>query len=116
MHDIDDLIADDEEESSRSKAPERPLENSDLYPSATARTEVGEVERFFSKVSVAAIHLNGDLRVGDTIEIDGDEGPIRVEVSGMQIDRVEVESAVAGDSVGIKVDTPVKGGQKVYRL
>ena len=116
MHDIDDLIADDEEESIRSRPAGRPVDNSDLYPSTANRVEIGEVERFFSKVGVAAIHLSGELKVGDTIEIEDDAGPVRVEVANMQIDRIEVESADSGDSVGIKMESPVKSGRKVYRL
>lgn len=115
MRDIDDLVADDEEESSR-RTPAVPIDNSELYPPSASRVEVGEVERFFSKVSVAAVHLSGDLRVGDKIEIEGDDTPMILEVSSMEIDRVEVESAGAGDSVGIKVDGPVKAGRKVYLL
>ena len=114
MHDIDDLIADDEE-GERTKSPPAETDNSDLY-SEPSKTEIGEVERFFSKVGVAAIHLVGDLKIGDTIEIEDEDGPLRVEVSGMQIERKEVESASAGDSIGIKVDRPVKDGSKVYLL
>lgn len=112
MHDIDDIIADDEDESSRGKRQTAESEDIDLYPKA--RAEVGTVERFFDRVSVAAIHLTGDLKVGETIEMEGEEGPITVAVSSMQIDRRDVEAAVAGDSVGIKVETPVRKGSKVY--
>jgi uncharacterized Zn finger protein len=113
MHNIDDLIADEEEEKAKDKGPATPPDNSDLYPETT-RVEVGEVERFFSRVSVVAIRLNGELKIGDRIEMESEEGPVTVEVSSMQIDRKDVESAGAGDSVGIKVETPVKAGGKVY--
>ena len=112
MHDIDDLISDDEEETARSAPVVQKPESADLSPAS--KTQVGEVERFFSKVSVAAIHLEGDLKIGDTIEIDDDSGPMTVEVSSMQIDRKDVESASAGDSIGVKVESPVKKGSKVY--
>ena len=45
MRNIDDLIADEEEEKSRNAPIERPADNSDLYPNVPGRTEVGEVER-----------------------------------------------------------------------
>jgi hypothetical protein len=117
MHDIDDLIADDEEESSKSGAAQPPVDNSELYGTRvieSSKVEIGEVERFFDKVSVAAIHLSGGLKVGDSIEIGEGDDATRVEVSSMQIDRKDVESAGAGDSIGIKVDFPVKKGSKVY--
>jgi translation elongation factor EF-1alpha len=115
MHDIDDLIADHEEEISKGAVQAPPVDNSDLYPKAS-KVEVGEVERFFDKVSVAAIHLTGDLKIGDKIEIEDEIEPITVEVSSMQIERKEVAFASAGDSIGIKVERPVKSGMKVYLL
>jgi translation elongation factor EF-Tu-like GTPase len=114
MHDIDDIIADDEAESSRGKSKASDSDDIDLYPRAKAKVEVGTVERFFDRVSVAAIRLTGDLKVGDTVEMDGEDGPITVEVSSMQIDRKDIEAATAGDSVGIKVEAPVKRGSRVY--
>jgi translation elongation factor EF-Tu-like GTPase len=112
MHDIDDLIADHDEESLRSEPPKQETDES-LY-SVRQRSEVGVVERFFDRIGVAAIHLSGGLKVGDTIEIEGDPEPIRVAVSGMQIDRKDVESASPGDSIGVRVGSIVKKGSRVY--
>jgi translation initiation factor IF-2 len=41
---------------------------------------------------------------------------VRQRVSSMQIERKDVGEANAGDSVGIKVDTHVPVGSKVYKL
>jgi translation elongation factor EF-Tu-like GTPase len=111
MRDIDDLIADDEE--GRPAKAERSDEDIDLYPKER-KIEIGEVERFFDRIGVAAIHLSGDLKVGDTIQIEGGPEPVRVEVLSMQIDRKDVEAASSGDSVGIKVVSAVGKGYKVY--
>ncbi|HVC58207.1 MAG TPA: hypothetical protein VND15_01900 [Candidatus Acidoferrales bacterium] len=78
------------------------------------RINVGRVEHFFSKINVVALHLTGTLRVGDTIEIDTEAGPVRAKVSEMQIDRKDVEVATYGDDVGIKVDRPVSEGSDVF--
>lgn len=120
MADIDDLISDEEEEKGSKGAPVE-QDNSDLYPEPKAevaeeRTEIGEVEQFFSKIGVAAIHLSADLKVGDTIEIDDEDGAVRSKVSEMQIDRKEVAAAFSGDSVGVKLNQEVKPGSKVYRV
>jgi putative protease len=125
MHDIDDLIADEVEEktksepstSSESDEPNQTISDSEetgTFITGEQREPVGEIEHFFSKIGVAAIHLSGDLKVGDTIEIGESPDEVRVEVSSMQIDRKDVESASAGDSVGIKMDTEVAPGSKVY--
>ncbi len=80
------------------------------------RTLVGSVEKFFSKIKVAAISVTGDIAVGDSLIISGDNGDITLKVSQMQINRENVESAKDGDSIGIKVRKAVSPGSKVYRL
>ena len=80
------------------------------------RVLVGSVEKFFDRISVAAIKLAGDLKVGDIIEIGGDEEAIRQRISSMQIDRIDVEEAHEGDSIGIKVSHQVRGGEEVYKI
>ncbi len=112
MRDIDDLIADEEEENKSTKT-EQKEDDVDLYPKEK-KVEIGEIERFFDRIGVAAIHLSGDLKVGDTVQIEGGPEPVRIEVLSMQIDRKDVEAASAGDSVGIRVTTPVGKGCKVF--
>ena len=109
MDDIDnemDVLSAKEE---RERSARRPRGASD-------RVEVGRVEHFFDKISVAAVKLDGTLRVGDTIEIGDDEEAIRQKVSSMQIDRKDVSEASAGDSVGIQVSHPVHKGSVVYKV
>jgi hypothetical protein len=80
------------------------------------RTLVGSVDSFFGKINVAAVMLTGDLKVGDTIEIENEEYAIRQKVGSMQIDRKDVTEAYEGDDVGIKLSVPVTKGSSVYRL
>ncbi len=77
---------------------------------------IGMVEGFFDKISVVAIHLNDELKVGDIIEIGTDEDAIRQKVLSMQIDRQDVETAYNGDSVGIKLKYKVDEGSRVYKM
>lgn len=122
---IDDLIADEEEIDKSSSKPEQEIqqiapedyeEAEDDEDSSNRKLLVGVVERFFSKLNVAAIRLSGGLKVGDMIEIDNSYGPVQTIVVSMQIDRKDVEKASAGDSIGIKVDEIVERGSKVYLL
>jgi len=80
------------------------------------RISIGKVEHFFDRVGVAAITLTGSLRVGDVIEIDSGEEMLRQKVESMQIERVDVNEASSGDSVGIKTERPVARGSEVYRI
>ncbi len=77
---------------------------------------LGKVMNFFSKISVAAIELTDTLKVGDTISIEGSTTQLELTVESMQIDRDAVDEAKSGDSIGIKVDEKVRGGDKVYLL
>lgn len=77
---------------------------------------IGKVEKFFSKLNVAAIELIGDVKVGDTIEIEGEGNKLRMKISNIQINKKDVEAATNGDSIGIKVAKPVSSGNDVYVL
>ncbi len=75
---------------------------------------IGNVEHFYDKLNVVAIKLKGDVKVGDMIEIEEDNEIVKLKVSSMQIDRVNVEAASEGDDVGIETDMKVSRGSKVY--
>ncbi|MBI5159048.1 hypothetical protein HY992_02915 [Candidatus Micrarchaeota archaeon] len=81
---------------------------------------VGVVKRFFDKVGVAAIELNGALKVGDKISVEKGEAAealvVEQVVESMQIDRLPIQSANAGQSVGIKLNGATREGAKVYRV
>ena len=81
-----------------------------------AEKKVGEVIKFFSKPSVAAIKITeGTLTVGDTILIKGHTTDLQEEVKSMQIDNVQVEKAETGQLIGIKVKDRVREGDTVYK-
>ena len=78
--------------------------------------EVGRVQSFFRKPSVAALVLTGDLSIGDSIRIQGATTDIEMTVESMQINLEPVESAGAGDDVGIKVPERVRPNDRVLRV
>jgi len=102
---MDDLIRDQEEREMRERG-----------ESLGKRTLIGRVINFYGKISVAAIDLTGSLKIGDTIEIENEEGAIRQKVLSMQINKKDVEEASEGDSVGVRVDQRIIRGSKVYRV
>ena len=77
-------------------------------------TQIGEITHYFDKVGVAVLKLSSELKVGDRIRIKGSATDFEQEISSMQIERKPIESAKAGDDVGLKTDEPVKSGDKVY--
>ena len=81
------------------------------------REEIGLVFKFFAKPQVAAINITfGEIKVGDTIQIEGQTTNFLQTVDSMEIDRVKVESAKAGQSIGIKVKDRVRPNDKVYKI
>ncbi len=78
--------------------------------------EVGRVQSFFRKPSVAALVLTGDLSIGDSIRIQGATTDIEMTVESMQINLEPVENAGAGDDVGIKVPERVRPNDRVTRV
>lgn len=81
------------------------------------REEIGRVFNYYSRAEVAAIALTaGELKVGDTIMIEGATSSITMEVESMQVEHAPVQSAGAGQSIGLRVPERVRPGDKVYRI
>ena len=78
---------------------------------------VGLVIQYFAKPEVAAITLtDGEIKVGDTLRFKGSTTNFEQKIESMQIDKVPVQSAKTGQSVGIKVKERVRPNDKVFLL
>jgi translation initiation factor IF-2 len=77
---------------------------------------IGKVGQVFPKINVVAIRLNGQLSVGDIIEIGNEEEAIRQRVESMQINGKNIIIANEGDEVGIKLKYSVPENSDVYRI
>jgi len=63
------------------------------------------------------VELEDKIKVGDKIHIVGGNGArdFTQEISSMQVEHESIKEAKKGDAIGIKVDEPVREGDKVYR-
>ncbi len=78
---------------------------------------IGLVSDYFDTISVAAINIiDGTLQLGDTIHIKGIKTDFETTVESMQINRLPVLIANAGDSIGLKVSHPVRKKDVVYKV
>ncbi|MDD2352522.1 MAG: EF-Tu/IF-2/RF-3 family GTPase [Candidatus Caldatribacteriota bacterium] len=78
---------------------------------------VGHVIDYFAKIGVAAIEIeSGEIRIGDTLQFRGHTTDFTQEIESMQIENEQIDRAIAGDSVGIKVEERVRGGDEVYKV
>ncbi len=78
--------------------------------------QIGKITHYFNKISVAVVELSDEIKVGDTIKIVGHGQEFTQTVSSMQIEHKNVEKASKGQSIGLKVDQPVKEGDIVYKI
>ena len=82
-----------------------------------AEQKIGEVIKFFSKASVAAIQITeGNLQVGDRIKIKGHTTDFEDRIESMQIENEAVQKADVGQFVGIKVKERVREKDAVYKV
>jgi putative protease len=77
--------------------------------------EVGRVAHFFTDISVAVVELSGSLAIGDRILIKGATTDIEQAVESMQIEHEKIETAEAGQSIGLKVEERVRENDIVYK-
>jgi len=79
--------------------------------------KIGKITHYFNKIQVAVIELLGTLAVGDQIKIVRHSGEeFTMAVSSMQVEHEQIKEAKKGETVGLKVDQPVKEGDEVYKL
>jgi len=78
--------------------------------------EVGKVTHYFTRIGVAVVELTGKLSVGDKILIQGATTNFEQTVESMQIEHENVETAEAGQSVGLKVEERVREGDRIYKI
>lgn len=78
--------------------------------------EVGEVTHYYKKIKVAVIDLKAPLSVGDRILIRGATTDFEQTVKSMQIQHENVDKAVAGQSIGLKVEEKTREKDIVYKV
>jgi translation elongation factor EF-Tu-like GTPase len=78
--------------------------------------EIGQVSDFFAHPVVAGIELIGKVNTGDRIHIKGHTTDMEITIESMEIDRIHVDEAKKGQSIGIKVPDRVRRGDKVYKI
>jgi putative protease len=82
-----------------------------------AEKKIGEVMKYFSKPSVAAVKITeGELSVGDSIKLSGHTTDFTDVIESMEVENKSVKKAVAGDFIGVKVSDRVRPGDEVFKI
>lgn len=69
--------------------------------------KVGKVTHLYTKISVAILELESELKVGDLIKFQTKDGELSQKVESMQIEHQPVERAGKGEAIGLKVSPEV---------
>ena len=77
--------------------------------------EIGRITHFFSKINVAVIELKAPLKAGDTIVVKGPTTDFQQVVDSMQIEHNNVQTALAGQSIGLRVVQRVRETDVVFK-
>ena len=77
--------------------------------------EIGRITHFFSKINVAVIELKAPIKVGDTIVVKGPTTDFQQVVDSMQIEHDNVQTALAGQSIGLRVMQRVRETDVVFK-
>ena len=77
---------------------------------------VGQVTHHFGHLGVAAVALIGELRVGDTIHVAGHTSDFVQPLDSIEIEHQRVQSAGAGQSVGIRMMQHARVHDRVFKV
>ena len=77
--------------------------------------KLGKIIHYFDKIGVAVIKLDAPLKVGDTVNVKGKTSDFEQAVGSMQVDKKPVEAGKKGDEVAVKLDSPAKEGDMIFK-
>lgn len=78
---------------------------------------IGIVTHYFTHLGVAIVQLeSGSLYQGDTVHIKGHTSDFRQRIDSMELDHVHVNTAYAGQSVGLRVSEHAREHDVVYKV
>ena len=79
--------------------------------------QIGKVTHYFTKMGVAIIEVKeASIKVGDEVHIKGNTTDFRQRISSIQIEYENVDIAEPGQSIGVKVNQPVRANDLVYKV
>lgn len=102
--------------SQRKKRRSRRKKRKDKTSVKTQEKFLGVVEHYFGKISVVAFKVKTAFQIGDVIHFKGAKTDFNQKIESMQMNHKDINKAVRGDEVGIKVRDNVRVGDKIYLL
>ena len=82
----------------------------------TKETEIGKVTHYYANIGVAVLELSKGVKTGDTIHIKGHTTDFQQKIASMQVEHEKIKEAKPKQSIGIKVQEPVRQNDVVYKV
>jgi hypothetical protein len=93
-----------------------PRPETELRSAPPSSLLIGQVIQYYDPSNEAKIELDaGDLHIGDTIHIKGSITDFEQVIESMEIDHQDVDTAVAGQTVGVEVRYAAQEYDRVYK-
>jgi putative protease len=80
------------------------------------KMRIGWISHYYGNIGVVVLELEEELAVGDTISIEGPTTSVTQTVNSMEIEHKKVQVAKPGQSVGMKVNAPVREKDVVFKI
>ncbi len=82
-----------------------------------SETKIGTVTHYFTHLHVAAVTIaDGELRIGDTIHINGHTSDFIQKIASMELEHESVDVAKPGDDIAIAMDEYTREHDSVYLI
>ncbi len=78
--------------------------------------KIGVVTHYFGNIQVAALKLEGELKVGDTIHIKGHTSDFTQNLDSMQLEHQDVETGKKGDEIAVRVKEHARESDQVFKV
>ncbi|HLC63493.1 MAG TPA: hypothetical protein VJJ21_04195 [Candidatus Nanoarchaeia archaeon] len=79
-------------------------------------TEIGKITHYYANINVAVMELSKGVKVGDSIRIKGHTTDFQQKIESMQEEHEKIKEAKPKQSVGLKVNEPVRQHDVVYKI
>ena len=78
--------------------------------------KIGVVTHYFGNIQVAALKLEGELKVGDTIHVKGHTSDFTQNLDSMQLEHQDVETGKKGDEIAVRVKEHARESDQVFKV
>jgi putative protease len=76
---------------------------------------IGKIIHYYTNIGVGIIELSDKLSVGDKIHVKGASTDFEQTIDSMQVEHQDVNTAKAGESIGVKLNEKVRESDEVFK-